>query len=174
MLRGSHADVNPKAMGIGLEALFLIELSKHDRGAVDRFMTEVVDIPEVRSILLITGRYDFVVHVVARDMHHLKRFGARQLHQPTRGDPHRDIHHLRGPSNTRTAPTAGVAPVARAERPKRVIAGGRSKFAVAQRPCGEQKRPRRHSSGTLVFHQPGDPALTKVRAGSRAAVVASR
>ena len=27
VLRGSHADVNPKAMGIGLEALFLIELS---------------------------------------------------------------------------------------------------------------------------------------------------
>jgi len=72
VLRGSHADVNPKAMGIGLEALFLIELAKHDRGAVDRFMTEVVEIPEVRSAFLIAGRYDFVVHVVARDMQHLK------------------------------------------------------------------------------------------------------
>jgi len=37
VLRGAHADVNPKAMGIGLEALFLIELSKHERGGVDRF-----------------------------------------------------------------------------------------------------------------------------------------
>jgi DNA-binding Lrp family transcriptional regulator len=72
VLRGSHADVNPKAMGIGLEALFLIELAKHDRGAVDRFMAEVVEVPEVRSAFLITGRYDFVVHVVARDMQHLK------------------------------------------------------------------------------------------------------
>src|SRR5438309_11000228 len=63
---------NPKALGIGLEALFLIELSKHERGGVDRFMTEVVEIPEVRSAFLITGRYDFVVHVVARDMQHLK------------------------------------------------------------------------------------------------------
>jgi DNA-binding Lrp family transcriptional regulator len=72
VLRGTHADVEPKAMGIGLEALFLIELSKHERGGVDRFMTEVVEIPEVRSAFLITGRYDFVVHVVARDMRHLK------------------------------------------------------------------------------------------------------
>jgi DNA-binding Lrp family transcriptional regulator len=72
VLRGAHADVNPKAMGIGLEALFLIELSKHERGGVDRFMTEVVNIPEVRSAFLITGRWDFVVHVVARDMQHLK------------------------------------------------------------------------------------------------------
>jgi DNA-binding Lrp family transcriptional regulator len=72
VLRGTHADVEPKAMGIGLEALFLIELSKHERGGVDRFMAEVVEIPEVRSAFLITGRYDFVVHVVARDMRHLK------------------------------------------------------------------------------------------------------
>ena len=47
VLRGSHADVDPKAMGVGLEALFMIELSKHERGAVDHFMTEVVLIPEV-------------------------------------------------------------------------------------------------------------------------------
>jgi DNA-binding Lrp family transcriptional regulator len=72
VLRGSHADIDPKAMGVGLEALLLIELSKHERGGVDRFLTEVVKIPEVRSAFLITGRWDFVVHVVARDMQHLK------------------------------------------------------------------------------------------------------
>jgi DNA-binding Lrp family transcriptional regulator len=72
VLRGAHADVDPKAMGVGLEALFLIELARHERGGVDRFMSELVDIPEVRSAFLITGRWDFVVHVVARDMQHLK------------------------------------------------------------------------------------------------------
>lgn len=72
VLRGSHADVDPKAMGIGLEALFFIELSKHERVTVDSFMADVVDIPEVRSAFLITGRYDLVVHVVARDTQHLK------------------------------------------------------------------------------------------------------
>jgi DNA-binding Lrp family transcriptional regulator len=72
VLRGAHADVDPKAMGVGLEALLLIGLAKHERGDVDRFMNEVVDIPEVRSAFLITGRWDFVVHVVARDTQHLK------------------------------------------------------------------------------------------------------
>jgi DNA-binding Lrp family transcriptional regulator len=76
VLRGTHADVEP-AMGIGLEALFLIELSKHERDGVDRFMTEVVEIPEVRSAFLITGRYDFVGHVVARDMLDPSRFSGR-------------------------------------------------------------------------------------------------
>lgn len=72
VLTGAHAEVDPKVMGIGLEALFLIELSKHERATVDQFMDEIVDIPEVRSAHLITGRYDLVVHVVARDTRHLK------------------------------------------------------------------------------------------------------
>lgn len=72
VLRGAHADVAPKAMGIGLEAMLFIELAKHKRGVVDRFLEEVVQIPEVRSAFLITGTHDFVVHVVARDMQHLK------------------------------------------------------------------------------------------------------
>jgi DNA-binding Lrp family transcriptional regulator len=32
----------------------------------------VGEIPEVRSAFLLTGRWDVVVHVVARDMAHLK------------------------------------------------------------------------------------------------------
>ena len=72
VLRGAHADVAPKAMGVGLEAIFFIELTKHDRRVVNRFLDGVVDIPEVRSAFLVTGPHDFIVHVVARDMPHLK------------------------------------------------------------------------------------------------------
>jgi len=82
ILTGSHAEVDPKALGVGLEALLLIELSKHERLTVDRFLAEVTEIPEVRSARLITGRYDLVVHVVALDTRHLKdlaldRFAGR-------------------------------------------------------------------------------------------------
>ena len=72
VLRGSHADVAPQAMGVGLEALLYVEMSKHERGLVDRFLAEIVEVPEVRFAFLVTGPHDFVVHVVARDMQHLK------------------------------------------------------------------------------------------------------
>lgn len=72
VLRGSHADVAPKAMGVGLEALLYVEMAKHQRGLVDRFLAEIVEVPEVRFAFLVTGPHDFVVHVVARDMQHLK------------------------------------------------------------------------------------------------------
>jgi DNA-binding Lrp family transcriptional regulator len=72
ILRGSHANVAPKALGIGLEALLYIEMAKHERGVVDRFLSEITQVPEVRFAFLVTGPHDFVVHVVARDMQHLK------------------------------------------------------------------------------------------------------
>jgi DNA-binding Lrp family transcriptional regulator len=72
VLRGFHADVAPKAMGVGLEALLYVEMSKHERGLVDRFLAEIVEVPEVRFAFLVTGPHDFVVHLVARDMQHLK------------------------------------------------------------------------------------------------------
>lgn len=72
VLRGSHAEVDPWALGIGLEALYMIELAKHEREVVDAFLRDVVGIPEVRSVFLVTGRHDMIVHVAVRDMQHLK------------------------------------------------------------------------------------------------------
>src|ERR1700755_3708232 len=34
VIRGSYVDVNPKALGVGLEALFMIGLEKNTRGKV--------------------------------------------------------------------------------------------------------------------------------------------
>ena len=79
VLLGTHVEVDPRALGIGLEALFMIELTKHERGTVDTFMDEVVKVPEVRVAFLVTGRYDLVVHVVVRDTAHLKNLALDQF-----------------------------------------------------------------------------------------------
>jgi DNA-binding Lrp family transcriptional regulator len=79
VIRGSHIDVNPKALGVGLEALFMIGLEKHKRGTVDRLMDDIVNVPEVRSAFLVTGRHDLVVHVVVRDTQHLKDLALDQF-----------------------------------------------------------------------------------------------
>jgi DNA-binding Lrp family transcriptional regulator len=79
ILRGTHVEVDPRVLGIGLEALFMIELSKHQRGTVDEFLDDVVKVPEVRFAFLVTGRYDLVVHVVVRDTQHLKDLALDQF-----------------------------------------------------------------------------------------------
>jgi DNA-binding Lrp family transcriptional regulator len=72
VLRGAHADIDLRALGLTLEALLFIELAKHERVVVDRFMNETESIPEVRRAFLVTGRYDLVVHVAVRDIEHLR------------------------------------------------------------------------------------------------------
>jgi DNA-binding Lrp family transcriptional regulator len=79
VLLGTHAEVEPRALGVGLEALFMIGLLKHKRGTVDRFLDDVVKVPEVRFVFLVTGRYDLVVHVVVRDTQHLKDLALDQF-----------------------------------------------------------------------------------------------
>ncbi|AKH19047.1 Lrp/AsnC family transcriptional regulator [Sedimenticola thiotaurini] len=79
VLTGTHAEVDLASLGIGLEALFMIELAKHGRSTVDRFMDDMLEIPEVRSAHLITGRYDLVIHVVVHDTRHLKNLALDQF-----------------------------------------------------------------------------------------------
>lgn len=72
VLKGSHEEVDPSALGIGLEALLMIELAKHERATVDSFLDEILQVPEVRSAFLVTGRHDLIVQVAVRDITHLK------------------------------------------------------------------------------------------------------
>jgi DNA-binding Lrp family transcriptional regulator len=72
VIRGVHADVDPKVMGIGLEAIYFVGLTKHAREVVENFQTQISALPEVRSTFLVSGQYDFMVHVAVRDTDHLR------------------------------------------------------------------------------------------------------
>ena len=72
ILRGTHAEVTPKAMGIGLMAMIAVRLSRHSRELVDRFRDHALDLPEVVTIYHMAGRNDFLLHVAVRDADHLR------------------------------------------------------------------------------------------------------
>jgi DNA-binding Lrp family transcriptional regulator len=75
VIRGAHADVDLRSVGLNLEAFCFIKLAKYERAAIDRFMTEIESIPEVRRVSLVSGRYDAVVHLAVRDVDHLRNLG---------------------------------------------------------------------------------------------------
>jgi len=79
VLLGAHAEVDPTAFGADLEALLMIGFSKHKRSNVDKFLSEVTEISEVRSAILVTGRYDVIVHVLVRNTTHLKDLAFDQF-----------------------------------------------------------------------------------------------
>lgn len=73
-IRGSHADVDPDAFGIGVQALVAVQLERHTRAAVSRFEERAMELPQVVALYHTTGRNDYVAHAVAQDMEHLRDF----------------------------------------------------------------------------------------------------
>lgn len=74
LLRGTHADVDPEAFGIGVQALVVVQLERHTRAAVGRFEKSVLELPQVVALYHLTGRMDYLAHAVAQDMEHLRDF----------------------------------------------------------------------------------------------------
>ena len=72
VVRGTRAEIDPGSLGFGIAAMFFIGTSQHEQDAIDTLLDDFMAIAEVQSVSLITGRYDLVVEVVARDMDHLK------------------------------------------------------------------------------------------------------
>ncbi|MDA8016557.1 MAG: Lrp/AsnC family transcriptional regulator [Thermoanaerobaculia bacterium] len=67
ILRGFHAEVAPEALGIGIEALIAVQLSKHQREAVESFQEHTLSLAEVLALFHMAGENDFLVHVAVHD-----------------------------------------------------------------------------------------------------------
>ncbi len=72
VLRGHHADVDPAALGVALEALVSIQLAEHSRESVDNFRRRALELDEVVAVYYLSGGTDFMVHVAVRDPVHLR------------------------------------------------------------------------------------------------------
>lgn len=79
MIRSAHTTVDPRAVGLGLEALAFIKLAKYERAIINQFMDEMASIPEVRSVFLVNGRYDVILHIVVKDVDHLRNLGLDRI-----------------------------------------------------------------------------------------------
>jgi DNA-binding Lrp family transcriptional regulator len=49
-----------------------IKLAKYARAVIERFLSRVEAIHEVRRVFLVSGRHDVIVHVVVKDIDHLR------------------------------------------------------------------------------------------------------
>jgi DNA-binding Lrp family transcriptional regulator len=72
VITGFHATVAPAALGIGLQAMVAVRLTRHSREHFSRFRTHVLLLPEVVAIYHVAGATDFLVHVAVRDADHLR------------------------------------------------------------------------------------------------------
>jgi len=74
VLTGYSAQVDPQAVGLGLQAFVRVQLSKHESALVERFVALVNDWPEVVSCYALTGDMDYLLHVYVADLQDFSRF----------------------------------------------------------------------------------------------------
>jgi len=72
ILRGFHAEVEPRALGIGLMAMVAVRLSHHSKEVVEAFRALVLKQPEVVGFFYMAGSNDFLLQVAVRDADHLR------------------------------------------------------------------------------------------------------
>ncbi len=88
ILRGVHADVNPRALGVGLEAIVHLRLRNHSRGSLSSMRAHLLAQKEVVAAYYLGGADDFLVHVAVRDTEHLRDLGLDVL------SAHPDMEHM--------------------------------------------------------------------------------
>lgn len=79
VIRGAHAEIAPRAIGVGLDALAFIKIAKYERTAINRFLSEMESIPEVQSVFMVNGRHDVILHICVKDVDHLRNLGLDRI-----------------------------------------------------------------------------------------------
>jgi Lrp/AsnC family transcriptional regulator, leucine-responsive regulatory protein len=79
LIRGYRAILDPQGLGYHAQAVVMINLTGHQAKSIDSFEAQVRALPEVKLCLNVTGRYDYLLHVVVRDIEHLRRLVSHEL-----------------------------------------------------------------------------------------------
>ena len=72
VLRGYHADLDPLAVGLEVQAMISVRLRVHSREAFEAFEHHLHALPEVVTFYSIGGEIDFLVHVAVADVRALQ------------------------------------------------------------------------------------------------------
>jgi DNA-binding Lrp family transcriptional regulator len=79
VIRRFTVDVDPRALGRGIEALISVRLRPGARQQMAAFGETLKNVPEVTQYFFVGGMDDFLIHVTARDTDHIRQFVLEHL-----------------------------------------------------------------------------------------------
>lgn len=71
---GYAAQIDPQAVGLGLQAFVRVQLSEHESAAIEGFVDHVNGWDEVVACHALTGDMDYLLHVYVADLQDFSRF----------------------------------------------------------------------------------------------------
>ncbi|MGB8406793.1 MAG: Lrp/AsnC family transcriptional regulator [Mycobacterium sp.] len=79
VIRGFHADIDPAAIGLGLQAMIAVRLQANARAKIRDFIASIRGLPQVMDVYFLAGADDFILHIAARDTEDLRAFVVENL-----------------------------------------------------------------------------------------------
>ncbi len=79
VLKGFRAILDPESLGYTIQAFVSVTLDRHDHKLIESFERDVQTIAHVRSCYHLTGRFDYLLAVVARDLTHLGKLVKERI-----------------------------------------------------------------------------------------------
>jgi len=76
---GYRAIINPEKLGYTIRALISVSLSEHSTETIRPFEAAVKKIPNILTCYHVTGRFDYIVYVVAKNLNHLGLLVKEQI-----------------------------------------------------------------------------------------------
>lgn len=74
IVTGYAAQIDPQAVGLGLQAFVRVQLAKHEAESIERFVQQVAGWDEVVACHALTGDMDYLLQVYVADLAHFSRF----------------------------------------------------------------------------------------------------
>ena len=79
LITGYQAIISPKHLGYGVTAFVSVMMASHSQETARKFEQCLLDIPEIVACHNISGRYDFLLEVVAKDLESFGEFAREVL-----------------------------------------------------------------------------------------------
>lgn len=79
VITGYQAILSPKALGYGVTAFVSIMMESHSQEMARTFEQQLLEIPQIVACHNVSGRYDFLLEVVAKDLESFGEFTREVL-----------------------------------------------------------------------------------------------
>jgi DNA-binding Lrp family transcriptional regulator len=79
VITGYQAILSPKALGYGVTAFVSVMMESHSQEMARTFEQRLLEIPEIVACHNVSGRYDFLLEVVAKDLESFGEFAREVL-----------------------------------------------------------------------------------------------
>ncbi len=73
VLQGYRAAIDPKKLGLNVQAFISVTLSRHETDVIRRFEESIRKTPYIRACYHLSGRFDYLLHVFVEDLDQLGR-----------------------------------------------------------------------------------------------------